>query len=98
MYEKLSKLYYKLDSEKFSDELNKRLNGYGSYRTNLTIKGFRKGKNIKDEFELFYVNIPELMQLNNNVLKNSAHITTLIHRLPDFVVQPYFHKLIINEA
>lgn len=98
MYEKLSKLYYKLDSEKFCDELNKRLDCYGSYRTNLTIKGFRKGKNTKDEFELFYVNIPELMQLNNSVLKNSAHITTLIHRLPDFVVQPYFHKLIINEA
>lgn len=98
MYEKLSKLYYKLDSKKFSDELNKRLNCYGAYRTNLTIKGFRKGKNTKDEFELFYVNIPELMQLNNNVLKNSAYITKLIHRLPDFVVQPYFHKLIINEA
>ena len=32
MYEKLSKLYYKLDGKKIGDELNKRLNGYGAYR------------------------------------------------------------------
>lgn len=98
MYDKLSKLYYKLDMATFNEEVNRRMNSYGSYRTNLMIKGFRKGKVTNDEFELFYVNIPELMQLNNNILKNSAHITTLVYRLPDFVVDPYFDKLIISEA
>lgn len=44
------------------------------------------------------MNIPELMNLNNKVLKNSAKIIQLTYELPDFVVEPYFKKLTINEA
>lgn len=98
VYDKLSKLYYKFNPENFKDECEKRWNSYGSYKTNLTINGFRNGKNTQDKFELFYVNIPPLMQLNNEVLLNSSKITSLIHLLPSFVVKPYFDKLIINEA
>ncbi|OUS76161.1 cell filamentation protein Fic [Paenibacillus sp. MY03] len=97
-YEKLTKLYYKLDQEAFNMELNKRKDGYGSYHTSLMIKGFRKGQQTKETFELFYVNINSLMNLNNQVLLNSSTISLLINKLPDFVVQPYFDKLIINEA
>ncbi|AWE08567.1 Fic family protein [Lysinibacillus sp. 2017] len=98
MYEKLSKLFYKLSSAECNEEYEKRLNDYGAYKTNLTIKGFRKGQLTKDEFELFYVNVPSLMKLNNEVLINSSKITSLVNLLPKFVVRPYFNKLIINEA
>lgn len=98
MYEKLSKLFYKLSLYEYNEEYKKRLNSYGTYRTNLKIRGFRKGKKTKDEFELFYVNTPSLMNLNNEVLMNSSKINSLIHLLPEFVLKPYFNKLIINEA
>lgn len=98
MYEKLSKLFYKLSQSEYNAEYEKRFNSYGSYKTNLKIKGFRKGQFTKDEFELFYVNIPSLMNLNNEVLINSSKIKSLVHLLPEFVIKPYFNKLIINEA
>ena len=97
-YEKLSKLYYKLDKESYLEEMNKRKNSYGSYLTSLPIQGFRKGHITKDSFELFYVNTHELMKLNNEVLLNSSKISTLISKLPEFVLTPYLNKLIINEA
>lgn len=97
-YQKLAKLFYKLDPESFTEELHKRRNGYGSYLTSLFIKGFRKGHHTSESFELFYVNTHDLMSLNNEVLLNSSEISSLISKLPDFVVEPYFHKLIVNEA
>lgn len=97
-YEKLSKLFYKLDPDLYEEELEKRKNSYGSYVTPLSIRGFRKGKIIQETYELFYVNIAELMSLNNKVLLNSSKISSLISKLPSFVVEPYFEKLIINEA
>lgn len=98
MYEKLSKLFYKLKSTEYNEEYEKRMHDYGAYQTNLMIKGFRKGHLTKDKFELFYVNVPRLMKLNNEVLMNSSKIKTLVNSLPQFVIQPYFNKLIINEA
>ena len=97
-YEKLSKLFYKLDASSYHDELQKRKDGYGSYLTSLMIRGFRKEQHTKQSFELFYVNTHDLMNLNNEVLLNSSKISSLISMLPDFVVKPYFNKLIINEA
>ena len=97
-YEKLSKLYYKFDKISYENELDKRKNSYGSYLTPLKIRGFNKGNITSDSFELFYVNINELMYLNNEVLLNSSKITQLINKLPNFVLTPYFNKLIINEA
>lgn len=32
------------------------------------------------------------------MLLNSSKISSLIGKLPNFVIEPYFHKLIINEA
>ena len=97
-YEKLSKLFYKKDENDYTNELNNRKNSYGSYLTPLTVKGFRKRQIINESYQLFYVNIHELMFLNNKVLRNSSKISTLISRLPQFVIEPYFHKLIVNEA
>ncbi|WP_433944653.1 Fic family protein [Paenibacillus sp. SN-8-1] len=97
-YEKLSKVFYKRGIEDYNKEIEKRKNSYGSYLTNLTIRGFKKGQIINEDYQLFYVNTHQLMSLNNNVLMNSSKISSLISKLPMFVIEPYFHKLIINEA
>jgi Fic family protein len=97
-YEKLSKVFYKKGNDYYKSELEKRKNSYGSYLTNLSIRGFKKGQIINDYYPLFYVNTHQLMSLNNKVLINSSKISSLISKLPPFVIEPYFHKLIINEA
>lgn len=97
-YDKLSKLFYKLNTSDYNLEYQKRRESYGCYSTNLTIKGFKRERLTNDTFELFYVNIPELMTLNNEVLLNSSKISSLVNKLPGFVIEPYFNKLIINEA
>ncbi|PRO66405.1 Fic family protein [Alkalicoccus urumqiensis] len=97
-YERLSKVFYKKGNEAYQEEIKKRRENYGSFDTGLKIRGFRKGKKMPESYGLFYVNVPSLMILNNRVLLNSSNITSLIARLPAFVVEPYFHKLIVNEA
>lgn len=42
-YEKLAKLFYKLDEPAFEDEYTKRISSYGSMLTSLEIRAFRKG-------------------------------------------------------
>lgn len=97
-YEKLSKLFYKKGIDYYNSELEKRKSSYGSYLTSLTIRGFRKGQILGESYRLFYVNNHQLMSLNNKVLINSSKISSLISKLPNFVIEPYFHKLIVNEA
>lgn len=83
-YEKLSKLFYKMDADSYEKECKKRTSSYGSYSTSLNIRGFRKGRPTDDSFELFYVNTHKLMKLNNEVLLNSSKISSLISQLPEF--------------
>lgn len=97
-YETLSKIYYKFGKDIYDLEKINRIKSYGSYTTSLHIRGFRKGTVTSDIFELFYVNVHELMILNNLVLLNSSKISSLVSKLPDVVIEPYFDKLIINEA
>ncbi|WP_341300450.1 Fic family protein [Lysinibacillus sp. FSL H8-0500] len=97
-YETLTKVFYKYGKEVHNFEIIKRKTGYGSYTTGLNIRGFKKGTVTSDVFELFYVNTHELMTLNNQVLLNSSKISYLVSKLPKVVIQPYFEKLIVNEA
>lgn len=97
-YDKLSKVFYKKGHLFYEQEIDKRKSSYGSYPTELEINGFRKGKVLSDTYPLFYVNTHVLMNLNNKVLLNSSKISSLINKLPSFVIEPYFLKLIINEA
>ncbi|PIC78006.1 cell filamentation protein Fic [Sporosarcina sp. P19] len=97
-YEKLTKLFYKLDGAQFEKEYAKRINSYGSMHTLLQIQSFRKGRLDKEQFELFYVMTPELIKLSNKVLLNSGTIQSLIGKLPQFAAEPYFRRLIINDA
>ncbi|WP_108671377.1 Fic family protein [Peribacillus acanthi] len=97
-YEKLSKIFYKYDSKTHLLEYEKRISGYGSYKTNLTIKPFRKGNVIDKDENLFFVNVDKLARLYEEILLNSCTIQLAVKQLPPFAVEPYFHKLIINEA
>ncbi|WP_058306245.1 Fic family protein [Gracilibacillus massiliensis] len=97
-YEKLTKIFYKEGNEFYKNEIDKRKKSYGSYLIPLHIRGFRKEQKINESYQLFYVNTHQLMSLNNQVLINSSKISSLISKLPNFVVEPYFHKLIVNEA
>lgn len=97
-YEKLSKIFYKLNAADYMHEYHTRVSGYGSYVTGLSINAFKRGRTTEDSFELFYVNTPRLMDLHSEVLLNSSKIASLVAKLPQFAMEPYFHKLIINEA
>lgn len=97
-YEKLSKLFYKLDRVGYEAEYTKRKTGYGSLPTSLSIQAFRKGRLEREHFELFYVMTPELISLQNDVLLNSGKIQSLVQQLPLFAAETYFDRLIINDA
>ncbi|PID25433.1 Fic family protein [Sporosarcina sp. P7] len=97
-YEKMSKLFYKLSTDSFEEEYLKRITGYGSMNTLLPIRAFRKGRLDREYFELFYVMTPELIKLNNEALLNSGKILSLVGKLPTFAAEPYFQRLIINDA
>lgn len=97
-YEKLSKVFYKYGTTRHQEEYEKRLNDYGTYKTKLTIKPFKKGHILSNHETLFFVNIDPLVKLYEEVLMNSSAIQVAVNKLPSFAVEPYFHKLIVNEA
>lgn len=97
-YEKLSKVFYKMDSKSHLLEYEKRIDGYGSYTTDLTIHPFRKERTLEQEEKLFFVNIDRLVKLYEEILTNSCTIQLAVSKLPPFAVEPYFQKLIVNEA
>lgn len=79
-------------------EYENRFDSYATYQTNLTIFPFRKGQVVNQEEELFFVHTTCLMALHEQVLEYSKKIQAAIDQLPSFAVEPYFQKLIINEA
>ncbi|SOC25206.1 hypothetical protein SAMN05880501_11840 [Ureibacillus xyleni] len=66
-YEKLSKFFYKYGKEKFLEEYKKRIDDYGSYVTDLTIRPFRKGNVMNQEETLFFVNIPPFAIIRKSI-------------------------------
>lgn len=97
-YVKLSKYFYLHGATKHQQEYEQRFSNYAAYRTGLTIHPFRKGMVEKEETELFFVHVPQLMALHEQVLQNSLIIRQAMSELPAFAVEPYFRKLIVNEA
>ncbi|HFJ9403444.1 TPA: Fic family protein [Bacillus paranthracis] len=95
-YEKLNKVFYK-SPEQYDAEFQKRINGYGTYRTNLFITPVLKARYVGEPVELFIVNINSLMKLQEEIFLNSFHISEMIRRMPQAAVRPYFDKLLINE-
>lgn len=97
-YEKLSKVFYKYDSAIHHKEYEKRLNSYGAYHTNLQVNPFRKGRTESHSETLFFVHVDKLAKLYEEVIMNSCKIQLAVKDLPAFAVEPFFHKLIVNEA
>lgn len=97
-YIKLTKYFYIHGASKHQLEYEQRFSNYAAYQTGLTIHPFRKGKVEKEEIPLFFVHIPKLMALHEKVIANSLLIREAVNELPSFVVEPYFRKLIVNEA
>ncbi|MCM3325427.1 hypothetical protein M3641_01705 [Bacillus cereus] len=90
------KTFNKSDSKNHLSEYEKRLNCYSSYKTNLSIKPFRKGNFINQDETLFFVNIDKLTKLYEEILTNSCTIQLAVSKLPPFAVEPYFHQLILE--
>lgn len=97
-YTKLTKYFYMHGAAKHQQEYEQRFSNYAAYHTGLTIHPFRKEMVDKGEVELFFVHVPRLMALHEQVLMNSSIIRQAVNELPAFIVEPYFHKLIVNEA
>ncbi|MGL4623591.1 MAG: Fic family protein [Culicoidibacterales bacterium] len=97
-YQSLKNLYYRLSPDEFHAEYQKRLTGYGSFTTNLSITPIQKGQfSSQSELPLFIVHIPELFQLNEQIIAFSHKIETLANELPNLAKTQYLNHLLINE-
>lgn len=63
-----------------------------------SIPPIQKGHfNSQNEFSLFIVHIPELFQLNEQIIALSQKIESLANELPDLAKSQYLNHLLINE-
>ncbi|MBC6314222.1 Fic family protein [Listeria grandensis] len=95
-YYPLKKIFHQ-DEQLFKTELNKRQNGYGSFLTSLEITPIVGGAFSKEKVNLFLVNIPELMKLYEDIMKNSKIISLKAQNMPTHALQQYMDSLLINE-
>ena len=93
LYEKLSKIYYKENSN-YEKEYEKRFNGYGTVVLPLTIEPLK----CNEEFTLFYVNHNNLIMSHEKILKNSFEIKEISNKLPEVAVEQYVVAKLIEEA
>lgn len=94
---KLQKIFHMYGSNAASEALLSRKQSLAGYTTNLIIHPFNKEGLEKTSYPLFYVVTPEILQKYTTVLLNSSKITKLVTQLPNYIIEPYFQKLIINE-
>ena len=85
MYEKLSKIYYKENSQFYQDEYHKRQSSYGTMKIPLRIKPMKSS----EEYQCFYVNHSALMALFEKLFKNSKDIQEQFSKLPDPAIQKF---------
>lgn len=95
-YQKLEHISYN-DRENYEDIYLKRIDGYGTIKTNLTIKGFLRESRTKDNFDLFYVIIPEALNIITGIFENSAIIKELAGMLPDVAKRNFETSQIVDE-
>ena len=79
-YLKLPKLYYKKIN--IEEELKKRLENPCVYKTSLYIFPVLRGERIKEEMELFFLPIKEILVLQDEIIQNSKDIINLSEELP----------------
>lgn len=96
-YLKLQKIFHIHGSAVTREALLSRKQSIAGHTTNLIIHPFNKEGLEKQSYPLFYVITPEIFEKHTKVLLNSTKITKLVTQLPNYIIEPYFQKLIINE-
>ena len=94
-YLKLSKLYYK--KMNIEEELKKRLENPCVYKTSLYIFPILRGERIKEEMELFFLPIKEILVLQDEIIQNSKDIINLSEGLPGVAREYCIRETMVNE-
>lgn len=83
--------------EDIANELSKRKESYSTSLTNLLINPMVDGFRQSEKYDLFFVPIPELEMLNNQIRDNSQKIMKLVGSLPAVASQHFFLGMLIEE-
>lgn len=96
VYQSLQKLYYQ--KVNIDQELEKRLDNPCVQKLNLEIfpilKGERKNNQI---FKLFYLPIPQIIALQEEIIRNSKKIKEVSSKLSSTTYKEYIYEIMINE-
>lgn len=96
-YLELEKLYYKKIDVR--NEYLNRINNPCAFKTALYINPInKKGEKEKDiSFELFYLPIPDILKLQDNIMSNSKEIIELSSELPNIAKKSCINEIMLNE-
>lgn len=86
----------KYPQKDIENEYLKRKEAYGTLNTKLKIRTVNK-REYAQTFELFCVNIPQIISLKNQIYQHSKEINQLVQTLPQIVSDKFINKLMINE-
>jgi Fic family protein len=98
-YISLEKVFYK-NRDGYEQELTKRLESYGTVKTNLFISPFSKVTECRDytkSYNLFVVNNNELLMRQEEIKSNSYKINRLLLSLPEIAKESYVIGTMIDE-
>lgn len=101
-YHSLSKEKYLHKPQMVSQEeiyqiYQSRLNGFSTIKTNLYPLLTDKRENQTDKYPLFFVYLPEIIKLENNLRENSNQIKELAKKLPGIAKQQFLNSLLVSE-
>lgn len=95
-YYPLSTVFH-INSKGHEEEYQNRINQLSAYHTDIEITPINKGDFSNEKVPLFLVNIPNLAELNEEIIENSRTITLLKNQLPTVSQEDFYSKLLINE-
>ncbi|MFD2830233.1 Fic family protein [Corticicoccus populi] len=95
-YYPLDKLFH-IDSDNHEKEYLNRWSQLSAYKTDIHVTPIKKGVFAKETVPLFLVNIPDLAEINEEIIENSNKITLLKNQLPTVSQDDFYSKLLINE-
>lgn len=98
-YKSLQIYSYEHPGESISNEVDKRLNGYGTIKFPLIINPIDKKEQVRlpDRLTLFLVQIKDYSSLLNTVRENSNRIKSLISELPMVASNQFFMQMLVDE-
>lgn len=90
--------YYLTEPDKFKQLVNERVNNIVAVKTGLYIHPFDPiQKKLPQKYEIFYLPIPQLSALKDQVYKNSNLINQKMSKLPNVAAQQLFFNTLIFE-